>query len=243
MVQNRKVTFMKKKLFLIVSICLCILGMTACTKTDPKTTVYNGQSYADLQKNAQDTVVALAKMSDADKAKYSSGDNKVVADLIKSWNEETKEAGEYVGCNKDGFNITKSDDTLTTTQTVQFKQKSLTVSFVFKASTMEIQKATVGQLKDKTNIALNIWIIIGIAAIALAVIILLFFGIKSAMHSKDESEPSDVFEDVDDNKVVNQIAQREQADLELTAVIAAAISASTGVPTDGFVVRSIKRRK
>ena len=33
-----------------------------------------------------------------------------------------------------------------------------------------------------------------------------------------------------------------QDDLELAAVIAAAIAASTGTSTDGFVVRSIKRR-
>lgn len=234
---------MKKKLFLIVSMCLCILGMTACAKTDPKTAVYNGQSYTDLQKNAQDTVVTLAKMSDADKEKYSSGDNKIVADLVKSWNKETKGAGDYVGCGEEGFDITKTDDTLTTTQTVQFKQKSLTVSFVYKASTMEIQKATVSPVKGKGNISLNIWIVIGIAAIVLAVIILLVFGIRSAMNSKEETEALNSFAEVDDNKVVNQIAQREQADLELTAVIAAAIAAATGTSTDDFVVRSIKRRK
>ena len=34
-----------------------------------------------------------------------------------------------------------------------------------------------------------------------------------------------------------------QDDLELVAVIAAAIAAATGTSTDGFVVRSIKRRK
>ena len=45
--------------------------------------------------------------------------------------------------------------------------------------------------------------------------------------------------------VVEQIAKREGQlvdDLELVAVISAAIAAATGSSTDGFVVRSIKRR-
>ena len=48
-----------------------------------------------------------------------------------------------------------------------------------------------------------------------------------------------------EDKVVEQIAQKEelvQDDLELVAVISAAIAAATGSSTDGFVVRSIKRR-
>lgn len=45
-------------------------------------------------------------------------------------------------------------------------------------------------------------------------------------------------------KAVAQIEEQESDDLELVAVIAAAIAASQGAAsTDGFVVRSIKRRK
>ena len=47
--------------------------------------------------------------------------------------------------------------------------------------------------------------------------------------------------------VVTQIEQREEQqqltdDLELVAVIAAAVAADAGVPADSFVVRSIRRR-
>lgn len=46
-------------------------------------------------------------------------------------------------------------------------------------------------------------------------------------------------------KAVTQIETREEEELcddcELAAVIAAAIAASTGTPTDGFVVRSIRK--
>ena len=50
----------------------------------------------------------------------------------------------------------------------------------------------------------------------------------------------------EDNAVVTQIEQREEQELvddtELVAVIAAAIAAYEGTSTDGFVVRSIRRR-
>ena len=45
--------------------------------------------------------------------------------------------------------------------------------------------------------------------------------------------------------VVEQIGQREEQltdDLELVAVISAAVAASTGASADSFVVRSIRRR-
>ena len=233
---------MKKKLLLIVSMCLCILGMTACTKTDPTTAVYNGYSYDELQSSAQNTIVALASMSDEDKTNYLSNDNEIVVNLINRWDEASQGIGDYVGCNADDFSITKSDDTLTTKQIVQFDNEPITVSFVYTYSTMELKDITVDQVANTENMSLNIWICIGIAAIALAVIILVFFGIRQAVHSKDIQEPSALSAGVDDNQIVNQITQREQADLELTAVIAAAIAAATGTPIDGFVVRSIKRR-
>ena len=45
--------------------------------------------------------------------------------------------------------------------------------------------------------------------------------------------------------MVEQIGQREEQltdDLELVAVISAAVAASTGASADSFVVRSIRRR-
>lgn len=47
------------------------------------------------------------------------------------------------------------------------------------------------------------------------------------------------------DNVINQIVEREELidDLELVAVISAAIAASTGTSPDEFIVRSIKRAK
>lgn len=62
---------------------------------------------------------------------------------------------------------------------------------------------------------------------------------------EEKKADSEVVEPAEDSEFVKQVAQREELandSLELVAVIAAAIAASTGTTTDDFVVRSIKRR-
>lgn len=68
--------------------------------------------------------------------------------------------------------------------------------------------------------------------------------IQNALANKNK--PADVKSDAVDNTIA-QIAEREEEeladDLEIVAVISAAIAASEGTSTDGFVVRSIRRRR
>ena len=85
--------------------------------------------------------------------------------------------------------------------------------------------------------------------IFIALIISLFSFINKAeaavARKKKEKEEAGRLEADAVNNTVTQIEQKEQSelvdDLELVAVIAAAIAASTGTSTDGFVVRSIKK--
>ena len=43
----------------MVSVCLMILGLTACGKTDPKSVDYNGYTYDQLKQVTQNTVATL----------------------------------------------------------------------------------------------------------------------------------------------------------------------------------------
>ena len=61
---------------------------------------------------------------------------------------------------------------------------------------------------------------------------------KKVAKTKDKDE-SVAIESV--NNAVAQIESREESELELVAVIAAAIAAHTGQNTDDFVVRSIRK--
>ena len=83
----------------------------------------------------------------------------------------------------------------------------------------------------------------------LIMFIIYLFGfipkIQAKFDAKKNSKKQDVTKDAIDNTVA-QIATKEEEeltdDLELVAVIAAAVAASEGqTSTDGFVVRSIRR--
>jgi hypothetical protein len=61
---------------------------------------------------------------------------------------------------------------------------------------------------------------------------------KEAAEQKNKSIETEVKQ----TEIETVISNDETDDLELVAVITAAIAASTGASTDDFVVRSIKRR-
>ena len=54
----------------MVSVCLMILGLTACGKTDPKSVDYNGYTYDQLKQVTQNTVATLVNMTDEQKTVY-----------------------------------------------------------------------------------------------------------------------------------------------------------------------------
>ena len=72
-------------------------------------------------------------------------------------------------------------------------------------------------------------------------LISLFKYVPMLINKKEEKEEPVQKEAV--AQVVNASDEAEMDETELVAVIAAAIAAYEGTTTDGFVVRSIKRRK
>lgn len=103
-----------------------------------------------------------------------------------------------------------------------------------------------------TKAALNTVISMSIVFGVLVLIIFVISGFKIFPYleaKKKEKEQANTNQSAA-NAFANQIEQREEQqvveelvdDTELVAVIAAAIAASTGTSTDGFVVRSIRRR-
>ena len=61
---------MKKKILLIISLCLIALGLAACGETDPTTMSYNGYSYDQLKSTCEGTVTSLLEMPDEQKEPY-----------------------------------------------------------------------------------------------------------------------------------------------------------------------------
>lgn len=236
---------MKKKLLLIVSLCLCLLGLTACDKTDPTTVDYNGYTYDQLKEELQNSVSVLTSMSEEEKAYYLANVQEWTVNLINRWDEATEGVGAFIGFGE--FSISQSGKTLTTEQEVVFNEKSVTVTFVYKNSSMEIEDASVEQIRSMsermTDAVLNTIIGMGSVFVILILISLLIYAFRVIPYltERNKKAPETV---IQTDKFVEQITQREQQqdDKELVAVIAAAIAAAAGTSTDEFVVRSIKRR-
>lgn len=236
---------MKKKLFLIVCMCLFLLGITACGETDPTTVDYNGYSYDQLQQMAQGTITTLVGLSDQEKASYMMSGDEMTMNLITRWEDSCNGIGAYQGFGE--FTVTKSGKTLTVDQEVLFEERPVIVSYVYNYNSMELTDVNINivqTLGEKmSNASMNTVMGIGTVFVMLILISLIIYAFRVISYLEKKKKAAEEQPAVAASPVVEQIAAREQQDdLELAAVIAAAIAAATGASTDDFVVRSIKRR-
>lgn len=241
---------MKKKLFLIMSMCLILMfGLSACEKTDPTEVDYNGFTYEQLQSSEQNTITTLLNLSEEDKANYLASGQELTVNLINRWDEACEDAGQYVDMGE--FTITKSGKTLTTDQEIQFAERPVIVSFVYNYNTMELEDVNINAVQSlgekMSSAVMNTIMGIGTVFVILIMICLIIYAFRLIpyfMERKQKKAEQAGATTATDSPVVEQIAAREAItdDTELIAVIAAAIAAATGTSTDDFVVRSIKRR-
>lgn len=261
---------MKKKILLMISMCFIMLGMTACGEADPTTVDYNGYTYDQLKSTCENTATTLkdmpdeqkavylemADMSDSEKTSYitsllPSATEKDIegivqqANLISRWEEATKDIGGYVELGE--FTITKSGKTLTCDLEIVYEERPLILTYVYTYRNMQVEDINVDQVQTlgekMTNAALNTLMGMGIVFIVLILICLIIYCFKFlsvAENKKKKAEPAPVAKATPAAPAAPVV--QAQDDLELVAVIAAAIAASTGTSTDDFVVRSIKRR-
>ena len=233
---------MKKKIFLIAAICLCMLGLAACSKTDPTKVDYNGHSYDELQSTCQGTVQTLVSMSDEDRAYLLSSGSEQITKLVNNWDDLTEQYGAFVEFGD--FEITKSGKTLTAEQTLQLTDRKAILTYVYTYHNMEVEDITVdavyslGETMKKAGQNTLMGILIVFSVLILISLIISCFKVLSKVEKKEAPAKEEK------SPVVTQIAQREEQadDTELIAVIAAAVAAAEGTSADGFVVRSIRRR-
>lgn len=226
--------------------CLCLLGMTACDKTDPTTVDYNGYSYADLQGYVQGTVSTLLSLTEEDRVSYLTSGQEMTVNLITRWDEATAESGSFVAYGE--FDVVKAGKTLTAEQAIEFeKGNEVMVTFVYHYSTMELTDIAIDPIQsisEKMSTAgMNTIMGMGTVFVILILISLIIYAFRIIPYLTERKKNIPAVE-VKSDTFVEQITRREQIqdDLELVAVISAAIAAATGTSTNDFVVRSIKRR-
>lgn len=242
MEQSRKVKFMKKKLSFVLMFVFLLLGLSACG-TDPTTVDYNGHSYEELETFAQGNVSALAAMTDEEKEYYLSYSDEIVTDMINSWFDTVEDLGAYQGFGD--FTITKSGKTLSTEQVVMFAERNATITYVYNYNSMELTSVTVDKVysigEKMSKAGLNTLMGMGTVFVVLILISLIIycFNIFPYLENKKKAK-KEAFVETAAEEVVPE--ENLTDDLELVAVISAAIAASEGTSTDSFVVRSIHRR-
>ena len=252
---------MKKKMALLLSVLSVVMMLGACGTQDPTTVDYNGVSYQELYQESASLGTALVGATKEDvqaeitnlTANY--GESAALyIDLCNKWLDAMEVSGKCVGVKANGFTVTKSGKTLTTDLMLEFENRDVVFELVYNYHNMELTGVTINPVysfgEKMSTAALNTVICMSIVFAVLMFISLLISGFKifpyleEQKRAKAEAARNATVE----NNVVTRIEQREEQeqelvdDTELVAVIAAAIAAYEGTSTDGFVVRSIRRR-
>jgi len=252
---------MKKKIALLLSVLSVVMMLGACGTQDPTTVDYNGVSYQELYQESLSLGTALADATEEEvKAEIANlstlGEEAAMyIDLCNKWLDAMEVSGKFVGIKENGFTITKSGKTLTTDLMLEFETREVVFQLVYNYHNMELTGVTINPVysfgEKMAKAGMNTIISISIVFTVLIIISLLIscFKIFPYLEAKKKEQAATATKKVDvDNSVVTQIEQREEQeqeyvdDTELVAVIAAAIAAYEGTSTDGFVVRSIRRR-
>jgi sodium pump decarboxylase gamma subunit len=240
---------MKNKL----KICLCTLalalGLMACG--GQKDDTLGGRTEADYQSELSSMLTQLSTLDEAAidyNISYISSyeDGATLVTLLEDYKDCYDEANEYVGIGE--FNVEKSGKTITATLVGDYSKRDLKMTFVY--STLDVSTPTamniepvytLGETMQKAglNTVMGI-LIVFIMLIVMSGVIKLFEIIpKLEKKSKEKKEGAVAAPVVSKTPAP---VKNETDDLQLVAVIAAAIAASTGASTDSFVVRSIKKR-
>lgn len=247
---------MKKKIWTLVCICLLAMSLAACEKEDVNEKVYaeiNGMLITgqDIKESGQQYIGVLTAYDDealAGQLEQQAGsmDDAALREL-SSWLEAKEDEGSFVDYGT--FDITEANGTLTIEQELIFENRSLMYTRVADAETMALQSAgfekiyTTGEKMSKAG--MNTLMGMGVVFAVLILICLIIYCFRIIPYLQNRGKSKAVESAVQESKVVEQIVRREERlmdDLELVAVISAAIAAATGSTTDDFVVRSIKRR-
>lgn len=234
-----------KKWLLVLGMITCMMGLTACGQSKEEETPLKTQQEAEQIAEENITKMNLTVSQGAQDQMES--DLEIAA--VEGWEKALEDMGSYEGIISIESSFDEKDGVIDAT--VQGSERNAVVEFVYDNGVLTTISTNViysfGESMEKA--ALNTLLGMG----TVFVVLILISGIIScfnfipkiqAMFSK-KSKKEEIKTEAVDNTIAQIIEKEELSDdLELVAVIAAAIAASEGAAsTDGFVVRSIKRRR
>ena len=257
---------MKKKISLLLCLLMTVLCFTGCAK-ESAAVEYDKDSIEQVTEflieycaGSDETVIEQWK----DMSEYEMEYQLMQAGLpltpdsfisaMESWQAGVAECGAYLS--HGDYSFEESDDGLTVSVPVEFEERDATITFEFDEKlyldSMTIDaKYGLGEIAKKAglNTVLGMGTVFAVL-IFISLIISLFKyipAIQNALSGKGRKKKADNNAENVTAASAPGVSEEVQAedvtdDLELVAVISAAIAAMEGTDTDGFVVRSIRRR-
>ena len=167
---------------------------------------------------------------------------------IDAWNAAVDECGAYVSHGDYAYEV--SGDEIHVTADAKFEDRAATITLIYDKD-MYLDSLTIdgdyslGEIMKKAglNTVLGMGTVF-VVLIFISVLISFFKYIPKVEEAfKNRNKKQGVQPVSGDSRAVEPVAEvTTEDDTELVAVIAAAIAAAEGTSTDGFVVRSIRRR-
>lgn len=249
---------MKKKISLLGLILILVLSFTGCGKSE--TTEYDQtrfEQYAEfvVQNFEAMTTEQLDSFSDMrdlqlDTQLMNAGlpvDGTDFLTMISSWEAAEEECGAYV--EHGDWTMEVKNDGVSLTSEAKYENRDADIIFSFNEKgdmeSMDVSAHySTGEILKKAG--LNT--VLGMGTVFVVLIFISFIIYLLGYIPKLQQKMANKDKNVEEKKeapvqAVPAPAAAAEDDGELVAVIAAAIAAAEGTSTDGFVVRSIKRRK
>ena len=235
---------------------MMILSLAGCSASD-EGTEYNT---AQLQEMSEFIITTFDSMESADFEQFNelseyqlnytmmqtglSIDAPDFLGLIGSWQAAEVECGKYISHGE--YEVEVKSDSVIISTIAQYEDREAVIAFTFnEKSFMESMDVSAKFTMSEILVKAGLNTLLGMGTV-FAVLIFLAFLISLMKYipvilDKLTKKPAPAVEAPKAAPVVEEVVD-ETDDLELVAVIMAAIAAQEGTSTDGFVVRSIRRR-
>ena len=231
-----------KKFLLVLGMITCIFGLTACQKEEVITENYGvtEEQAAEYGKGLIETINDIVLYQEMEQ--YAS--EEVIYAALENYASALKDMGDYQSV--DRYTVTYDDGIIIDLE-VSGSLRDATVQIILEELLLVGISTNVvysfGEMMAKAG--LNTLMGMGTVFMVLILISLLIssFSLISSFQKKKDKKAQNSVAAAD--KAIEQIIEKEELNdnLELAAVIAAAVAAYEGAASsDGYVVRSIKRR-
>lgn len=243
---------MKRRLSIFLCALLCVLTLAGCGAKEEvdyspmETTVNNILSLCTTADQAYVDALKELREEELDHALVESGipaTGATFVDILQSWVTAKDEMGELLDLGE--FEFSEENGQINATAQAQYEERGADVVISFKEDG-ELKGLSVGAYYSTSEIlykaAMNTLIGMG-SVFGVLIFIAIIIAVMGKIMTSAEASKKKAAEPAEKAPApAAPVVVDETDDLELVAVISAAIAASTGASTDSFVVRSIKRR-